>query len=146
MEQNIGAQEPTTKQRLEEVVQYAHGDQDILAVLLFGSTARGEQHAASDLDVCLVLQPGAYQQFALTEKRLQYLAAFPLVDVQIFQELPLYIRRRILKEGHVLFCRDDDALYTLALRTVQAFEDFQPLYQRYLEAILCPGRGTRPQA
>jgi hypothetical protein len=52
-----------------------------------------------------------------------------------FQALPLYIRHRVLKEGQVLFVRDEDLLYEVAFRMVQAFEDFKPIYYRYLEQI-----------
>jgi predicted nucleotidyltransferase len=138
MERHAGVKGLIMQQLLEEVMQRACGDQDVLAVLLFGSAARGEHHDDSDLDICLVLQPGTYQQSAPTNKRLEYLAAFP-ADVQVFQELPLYIRQRVLKEGRVLFCRDQDALYTLAFRTVQAFTDFQPLYRLYLEEVARAG-------
>jgi predicted nucleotidyltransferase len=138
MERHAGVKGLIMQQLLEEVMQRACGDQDVLAVLLFGSAARGEHHDDSDLDICLVLQPGTYQQSAPTNKRLEYLAAFP-ADVQVFQELPLYIRQRVLKEGRVLFCRDQDALYTLAFRTVQAFTDFQPLYRLYLEEVTRAG-------
>ncbi|MFB0561374.1 MAG: nucleotidyltransferase domain-containing protein, partial [Candidatus Lokiarchaeia archaeon] len=40
---------------LEELVKKAERDKDILAVMLFGSYARGEP--ARDIDVCLVLYP-----------------------------------------------------------------------------------------
>jgi predicted nucleotidyltransferase len=111
-------------------------DADVLAVLLYGSVARGEQTAGSDIDVCLVLMPRStpYESAILSRKRLDYLAQFDL-DVQIFQALPLYIRSRVLKEGQVLFVRDEDLLYALAFRTAQAFEDFKPIYYRYLEQI-----------
>ena len=45
------------------------------------------------------------------------------------------MRQRVLKDGEVLFCRDLDALYDVALRTVQAFADFKPLYDRYLDEV-----------
>ncbi len=69
-----------------------------------------------------------------TDVLLEYLAQFDL-DVQIFQALPLYIRSRVLKEGQVLFVRDEDRLYDIAYRTAQAFEDFKPVYYRYLEQV-----------
>ena len=62
------------------------------------------------------------------------LAAFA-ADIQIFQQLPIYLRQRVLKEGKVLCCKDQDALYNIALRTVQAFADFKPLYDRYLDEV-----------
>jgi uncharacterized protein len=115
-------------------------DADVLAVLLFGSVARGEQTARSDIDVCLVLMPRStpYEGAFLSHKRLEYLTQFDL-DVQIFQALPLYIRRRVLKEEQVLFVRNEDLLYEIAFRTAQAFEDFKPIYYRYLKQVAHAG-------
>jgi predicted nucleotidyltransferase len=125
---------------VDKLLARARQDADVLAVLLFGSVARGEQTAGSDIDVCLVLMPRSapYERAMLSHKRLEYLTDFDL-DVQIFQALPLYIRSRVLKEGQVLFVRDEDLLYAIAFRTAQAFEDFKPVYYRYLEQIAHAG-------
>jgi uncharacterized protein len=120
--------------QLERLLSKAQEDNEILAVLLFGSTARGEQTAASDVDVCLVLQPKKYDPLVLSRKKLAYLQGDDL-DVHVFQPLPLYIRHRVLKEGKVLFARDLDALYALAFRTAQEFEDFKPVYRTYLAEV-----------
>ncbi|MCS6937409.1 MAG: nucleotidyltransferase domain-containing protein [Candidatus Bipolaricaulota bacterium] len=42
---------------LEKLLEQARSDSAVLAVLLFGSAARGEEHSQSDLDICLVLYP-----------------------------------------------------------------------------------------
>lgn len=112
----------------------AKRDPDVAAVLLFGSRARGESVPGSDTDVCLVLRPGNYGPMTLHRKRLSYLKEGG-ADVRIFSQLPLYIRRRVLKEGKILLCRDDDLLYEIAFRTAQAFEDFRHLYYGYLEEL-----------
>jgi predicted nucleotidyltransferase len=112
----------------------AERDRDVLAVILFGSQARGDAGPGSDVDVCVVLDVGSPAGLEASRKRLEYLAGRDL-DVKIFQQLPLYIRPRVLKDGRVLFVRDEDRLYDLAIRTVRAFEDFRPYYQRYLDAI-----------
>jgi hypothetical protein len=57
------------------------------------------------------------------------------LDVHIFQQLPLYIRVRVLKEGRILFVRDENQLYELAFRTAQAFEDFKHIYYGYLKEV-----------
>lgn len=124
--------------QLARLLSKAREDGDILAVFVFGSTARGEQTAASDVDVCLVLQPQKYDPLTLSRKKLAYLQQLDL-DIQIFQQLPLYIRRRVLKEGKVLFERDTDALYALAFRTAQEFEDFKPIYHAYLAEVARAG-------
>ena len=60
------------------LVDAAKPDQHVLAVLLFGSHARGEEGATSDLDICLVLQPGRYSDLELSQKRAEYLQSFDL--------------------------------------------------------------------
>lgn len=117
---------------LENLLQRVREDPDVLAVMLFGSVARGEAGADSDVDVCLILYPQARDR--AREVRLRYLDLADL-DLKVFQSLPLYVRQRVLKEGQVLLCKDEDLLYEVAYRTVQAFEDFKPAYRLYLEAV-----------
>jgi hypothetical protein len=111
----------------------AKADMDILAVILFGSTARGESTAESDTDVCIVLNKH-FSPSAFSAKRLQYLAAADL-DIVIYQQLPIYIRLRVIKEGKVLFCRDEDMLYEIALKNARDFEDFRHIYMEYLGEV-----------
>jgi predicted nucleotidyltransferase len=94
---------------LERLLNSASADPEILAVILFGSSVRDEMTATSDIDICLVLHLGESARLALSRKRLEN--AESDIDVQIFQFLPIYIRRRVLKEGKVLFCRDEEELY-----------------------------------
>ena len=127
-----------TDKQLEQLLSKAQEDSEILAVLLFGSTARGERTTGSDVDVCLFLQPKKYDSLALSRKKLTYLQGNDL-DVHVFQQLPLYIRHRVLKEGKVLFARDLDTLYAFAFRTIQEFEDFKPIYRAYLAEVARAG-------
>ena len=123
--------------RMAELLEKARQDRDVLAVVLFGSSARGDDGPDSDVDICLVLQPRDYNDLELSHKKLEYLGPFgaPSLDIHVYQQLPLYIKKRILKEGEVLFCSDDRALYDLAFRTIQDFEDFRRIYDGYLEEV-----------
>ena len=116
------------------LVEVASADQDVLAVMLFGSRARGDEDPTSDVDICLVLQPGCCKESKLSRKRLEYLKLFDF-DIQVFQQLPLYIRKRVLKEGEALFCRDEEVLYEVAFRTAQQIEDFRHIHESYLEEV-----------
>lgn len=133
----LRSQMDTTRQ-LERLLKHAQEDSDLLAVLLFGSTARGDDTPKSDVDVCLVLQPHPYDPLTLSHKKLAYLRQSDL-DIHVFQQLPLYIRKRVLKDGKVLFARDLDALYRLAFQTARAFEDFKPIYYTYLAEVARAG-------
>jgi len=58
-------------------------------------------------------------------------------DIQIFQSLPLYVRKEVLK-GEVLYRRDKRELYEIAYRTIREFDDFKHRYYDYIgkEAIV----------
>lgn len=116
------------------VVSVAERDPDVLAVLLFGSRARGDAGPHSDTDVCLVLSSGRSAGEVAGRKRLEYLSEVDL-DISVFQALPLHIRVRVLKEGRVLFVRDEDALYDVAVRAVREFEDFKHIQRLYLDEV-----------
>lgn len=118
------------ERRLNKIISKAEKDRDILAVIIYGSHARGEKF--HDIDVCLVLYPKAGVN--AFDKRLEY-SEYQKIDVNIFQALPLYIQQRVLKEGVIRFCRDEDALYDVAIRAVKEFELFRPKYELYLEGV-----------
>jgi len=121
---------------IQKFLAKAKADEDVLAVLLFGSTARKEKRPSSDVDLCLIVEPRQkpFDKSILSHKRLEYMKDFSF-DIQIFQQLPLYIRTRVLKDGRILFVRNEERLYGVALRTAQAFEDFKHIYYDYLKEI-----------
>jgi len=109
-------------------------DKDVLAVSVFGSFARGEKHR--DIDVCVFLKPGKRRSIEISEKRLAYITkASDKLDIQIFQQMPLPIKHRILKEGKLIFCADEDKFFDMAYLTAKEFEDFKPIYKSYLEGV-----------
>ena len=119
---------------LQRLIARVEQDPDVLGVILFGSRARGDAGPRSDIDVCLVLDPQVPTGLSASRKRLDYLAGDD-IDLTIFQQLPLYLRSRVLKEGRVVFVRDEDRLYDLAVRTARAFEGFRHHYRRYLDTV-----------
>jgi hypothetical protein len=105
-------------------------DPDILAVILYGSYARGEE--ARDVDLCLVLFPNKARKGL--DKRIEY-SYYDMIDVQVFQDLPLYMRPRIIKEGKLLHVKDEDLLYDVAIETAKEYELYRPKYEMYLDSI-----------
>ncbi len=74
---------------LDRLVREAETDPAVLAVMLFGSAARGQAGTGSDLDVCLVMDPACGAD--ALERRLHYLGRYDF-DVQVFGALPLVMR------------------------------------------------------
>lgn len=120
-------QEEVTRLVKKEVLK----DKEVLAAILFGSFP---QEGFSDIDVCIVLYPGKYENLYLSEKKLKLMMALGDFDIQIFQQLPLYIRIRVLK-GEVIFCRDEKVLYEVAIQTIKEFEDYKKIYYEYLRGV-----------
>ncbi len=127
--------DPSTSPAVARLVARATKDPEVLAVLLFGSRARGDASPNADFDVCLVLGATPRSDLDRAEKRLEYLAEGDL-DVAVFQSLPLHIRSRVLKEGTVLYARDEEALYAVAIRTARAWEGFRHIHRQYLDEVL----------
>jgi len=109
-------------------------DGDILALILFGSYVRGD--VAGDVDLCMVMSPAKASAGASAgfDKRIKY-SQIEGLDVQVFQDLPIYIKKRVLKEGKVLYSKDEDLLHDIAIKTAKDFELFRPKYKRYLEGV-----------
>lgn len=119
---------------VDRVLDQARRDRDVLAVILFGSRARGEASPSSDVDLCLVLDQHSRSKLEMSRLRLAYLAAGE-ADVVVFQQLPLHVRSRVLKEGQVLLVKDEDALYDVAIQSARAFERFRHHYRAYLDEV-----------
>jgi len=120
------------------IVEELRKDKEILAALLFGSLAQERASALSDKDICLVLNDEKFDREHIFKKRILYLGKFNF-DISIFQELPLYIRKRVLRDGVVLYVRDEDKLYDIAFKTITEFSDFEHIYREYLEEIESAG-------
>ena len=88
-----------------------------------------------DIDICVVLDK-KYSNLEMSRKRVKYLSLLSnKYDLHIFQQLPIYIKIRVLKDGKVLFCRNEDRLYEIAIFTMKEFGSFEKIYNMYLDKV-----------
>lgn len=98
-------------------------------IYLFGSKARSKSHQRSDIDICLYYDLDDEEE--LYRLLLRISGSFPeKFDVEMFQFLPLYVKRDVFK-GELLYTKDKDFVYDLARETYREYEDFEPRY-RYI--------------
>ena len=100
-------------------------------VILYGSEARGEAWENSDIDLCVYYSAEDKKEMSRFRLRLLIELSRDKYDVQVFQLLPLYVRVEVLK-GEVLYAKNLNFLYEVALNTVRDFELFKPLLNDYL--------------
>lgn len=98
-------------------------------IILYGSHASGKHDKLSDIDLAVGYAGDRRQRFNFRIKVLGELG--DEFDVQIFQDLPLYIRMEVLK-GKALYVRDLKASSELALETIRDFEFFKPRFLDYI--------------
>ena len=115
--------------KLQEIINKAKSDKDILAVLLFGSSI---ERQGRDIDICLVLNK-KLTNLEMTKKRMSYMKTD--YDIQIFQQLPLYIRSRILKQHFILLNKNEKLLYELVYQTIKELNFYNHIYRDYISYI-----------
>lgn len=83
----------------------------------------------SDIDLAIGYAGSPDARFQFRLKVLGELSN--LFDIQIFQDLPLYVKKEVLK-GKVLYTRDKKELYDIAIHTIQDFAFFEPHFLDYI--------------
>jgi|SRR3989344_209869 len=96
-------------------------------VILFGSQASGKANPMSDYDFAIYFEGNKRERFDFLLQA-NFSEKF---DAKIFQDLPLYIRKEVLK-GKVVYAKDLTFVYDTAYETIKAFDDFKKYYYDYI--------------
>ena len=117
--------------RLADVLQDALDDEErVAAVYVYGSVARGEHTALSDVDVAIVAKTemGSSERGDLLRRitlKLGRLVPGRTFDVRLLDELPTAVRGRVVSEGTLLAEKDPVARVRAEVATRLAYHDFQ---------------------
>ncbi len=104
----------------------------VKAIMLFGSYASGRQRTPlSDIDICVFIDGGTARERADIVSR-----SSPKMDISIFDELPLAVRHRVLKEGKLLYCSDKLFFHRIKVTTIYEYIDFKPALDRMVARVL----------
>lgn len=99
------------------------GFERVQFIILYGSAAEKRMTANSDIDLCMYYDGDREEAGRFRHKILSLLSG-TLFDIQIFQQLPLYVRVEALK-GIPVYTRDTRFLYDKATETIRDFDDFK---------------------
>ncbi len=128
-------------EEMQRLAHYLADQPDVLVAYLFGSNARGGATPLSDVDIA-VLAPKTISRDQAFELRLalidglQGLLHREALDVVVLNEVPLALRYRVLRDGMVLACRDEQVRILYQADTISRYLDFKPVIERHERAIL----------
>ena len=119
----------------ERITNVLSARREILEAYLFGSHARGEGHAHSDVDIAVFIdeepaEPGLFgYQSELTATLMSALGTNS-VDVVILNDAPPLLYHRVLRDGQRLLSRNLKATTVREGRALSRYCDFVPLLDK----------------
>lgn len=129
---------------METLRRVLEADSRLGYALVFGSAARGEQHAGSDLDVAVAASEGRKLSALDVGDIASKLdaAAGRLVDVVDLDAAPPALAYRIFRDGVVLLERERSRLVARRARAVLEYLDWKPVEDQLAHGVLAAtGRG-----
>ena len=101
--------------------------EDVQAIYLFGSHAKGSARPTSDIDICVItnkdIPRSAKEEIMSNSSR--------NIDVSLFWDLPPTIRFRVFQEGKTLYTKDELSLQRIKVDTLKSYLDIQPMIKRH---------------
>jgi len=118
------------KQLLREILMK---QDDIVFAYLFGSFATGRIHKFSDIDIAVFLKE---YNIKIYKKIFSDLAInLPTeIDLIILNKAPPLLRHKVIKEGFLLFSRDENARIRFIEKTLIQALDFRETYNWLIKA------------
>ena len=121
---------------------------EINAVYLFGSYAKNKVLPLSDIDIAILLRKGIpkakYWDYKLDLLSVAVkILGTEEIDFVVLQEAPFELAYHILRDGKLLFCRDQNEKNFFQERTVRDYLDTQPIREEtyfHLKERLQKGR------
>lgn len=111
----------STSNAIKSAVSEIKKEKEVSGIFLFGSHATGRAKPYSDIDICVLARKGIPRK---TKERILSNSSRK-TDITIFWELPPQIRFRVIREGKVLFARDNKELQRAEVETVKSYLDFK---------------------
>lgn len=110
----------------------------VVAVILFGSLARGEARSGSDVDLgVLFSHERSKETINLSKLTTDVMNVLNRKDVDVvnLNRAPPLLMHRVVRDGHVLYCADNRTLGEFTIRALQRYEDTRPLRRLQAERL-----------
>ncbi len=119
------------KAQINKTVKELKEHPKVMAIILFGSYAKGTQKPISDVDIAVIVKD--------PDKSIEAeVSSFSsnVFDVVNFHRLPLYIQFEVLKYGKPLFVRDAEYFLDIKRNVLKEYLEMSYLYERMSRRVL----------
>ena len=112
------------------------GGDRIAFIALYGSVTKNRDTPLSDIDLAVFYEGNKEERFKF---RMSVLGRTgDEFDVQIYQDLPLYIQKEVISYGKLLYYKEYDVVFDIYINVIKNFDDFKRhlnLYLSYLGGV-----------
>ena len=112
------------------------GGNRIAFIALYGSVTKNRDTPLSDIDLAVFYEGNKEERFKF---RMSVLGRTgDEFDVQIYQDLPLYIQKEVISYGKLLYYKEYDVVFDIYINVIKNFDDFKRhlnLYLSYLGGV-----------
>ncbi|MEM3526178.1 MAG: nucleotidyltransferase domain-containing protein [Candidatus Jordarchaeaceae archaeon] len=109
--------------------------EEVTVAYLFGSTVKGYASEKSDIDIGLVLkrkfEPDAFYSAKLAGEIEKRMGGNREIDLRILNNQSPRFVYQVIKEGRVIFCRDEEERVAFETSVTKEYLDFKPFYEEY---------------
>ena len=114
-------------------------DKGVLFAYLYGSYAQNSIHFESDIDVAVYLRSSDVKGYIRKEEELTVELITKIhtdrIDLRILNVLPLVLQYNILKDGILIFVREDRERVDFETRVMNRFFELKPYIDEYQQML-----------
>ncbi|OPY22555.1 MAG: Nucleotidyltransferase domain protein [Methanobacterium sp. PtaU1.Bin097] len=117
---------------LRKVTEKLEKDKRVIFAYLYGSAAQGTMREDSDVDIAVFLENPKQDPLLEADISLELEQTLDRsVDVRIINHAPTIFTNQVLKEGILLFSRDEPLRINFEVRNINEYLDFLPIINEY---------------
>lgn len=98
------------------------GGSRIAFIALYGSVTKNSDTSLSDIDLAVFYEGSKEERFKFRMSVLGRIG--DEFDVQIFQDLPLYIQKEVISHGKLRYYREYDVVFNIYMMVIKNFDNF----------------------
>jgi predicted nucleotidyltransferase len=125
---------------IKRIIEYFRGREEVSALYIFGSTAKGKGTEESDIDVAVLINDRKKGKRPFESLRKTYYAFSPKLscrplDIVILNIAPPFLKHRIFKTGELLFDKNRRLRVRFKADALIEYFDYKPIEDICLRAV-----------